>query len=365
VEEQILKTNMRTKFKLLIAFCLFSKILLAQKGADSVLNFILKNKNRAAVYLVQNDTVLAKLNENKLMPLASTVKILVALEFAKQAAKNEINENSFIALADLDKYYLANTDGNAHPDWIEYEKSIGHIKNDSVVLLDVARGMIQFSSNANTEYLMDLLGLDEIQKNLEILKVENHTKLYPVVASLFMYQNPKKLKEDKILKGIKKLSEEQYCRYIYDIHKALKNSPTLKSKFNTADLTMTMQKVWSDKLTASTAKEYAKIMSALNNRAYFDEDTYAMLSLILETAMENPANKTWLKHLGMKGGSTAWILTKAVYATTKKNKKTELVYFFNNLTEAENDKLQNWLNDFELNTIAKDVFREKIKKSLQ
>jgi D-alanyl-D-alanine carboxypeptidase len=232
-------------------------------------------------------------------------------------------------------------------------------------LLDVARGMIQFSSNANTEFLMDVLGLDEIQKNLEILKVERHTKLYPIVASLFMYQNPKKLKEEKILKGIKKLSEEQYCRYIYDIHKALKNNTTLKAKFNTNDLTYTMQKVWSDKLTASTTKEYAKIMSALNNRAYFDEETYAILSLVLETAMENPANKTWLKHLGMKGGSTAWVLTKAVYATTKKNKKTELVYFFNNLTEAENNQLQNWLNDFELNTIAKDTFRDKIKKALQ
>jgi D-alanyl-D-alanine carboxypeptidase len=347
---------------LLLAYC---SNLYAQKNADSLLNFIVTHKAQAALYLTSNDTVLAKLNEDKQMPLASTVKILVAIEFSRQAARHDIDENTIVALKDLDKFYLENTDGNAHPDWLAYEKSLGHIVNDSIILLNVARGMIQFSSNANTEYLMDLLGLDNIQKVATTLKVEKHSKVYPIVSSLFMYQNPKKMQEDKVLKGINKLTEEQYCRYIYDIHKALNNDTLLKPKFRPQDLSMKMQRMWSAKLTSSTTKEYAKICNALNNRAYYDEETYAILSLVLETLMENPANKKWLKHAGAKGGSTAWVLTKATYATTLENKRIELAYFFNNLNPADNERLQGWMNEFELNLIAKASFRKKVADALK
>ncbi len=337
----------------------------AQKPADSLLNFIKENKNRASLYLMQNDTVLAKLNEDKMMPLASTVKILVAIEFAKQVAKNTISETDMVALTELERYYLPNTDGDAHPNWVAYEKSKGHIIKDSVQLFDVARGMIIFSSNANTEFLMELLGLDNVKNNIELLGLKKHSAIYPMVASLFMYQNPKMKSEADIIKGINKLTEQQYCRYIYDMHKALTYDTILKSKFRPQDLSMKMQKVWSEKLPSSTTKEYVRIASILNNRAFFDDDTYAVLSGVLETVMENPANKTWLKHAGMKGGSTAWVLTKAIYATTQKGEKIEMAYFFNNLTINENDMLQGWMNSFELDVLSKAEFRKKISEALQ
>lgn len=337
----------------------------AQNTADSLLNFIKQNKNRASVYLTQNDSVIARLNENQMMPLASTVKIMVAIEFAKQAAQKVFDEASPVALSELDRYYIPNTDGNAHPDWLAYEKRIGHIKNDSISMLDIARGMIMFSSNANTEYLMEMLGIDNVKNNIELLGIKQHSAIYPLVASLFMYQNPLKKKEESILKGIKSLSEEQYCRYIYDMHKALAYDTVLKAKFRPQDLTMKMQKLWSDRLPASTTKEYVRICRVLNNRKYFDENTYGILAEVLETIMENPANRTWLIHAGMKGGSTATVLTKALYATTKKAERIEMAYFFNNLTERENTMLQGWMNSFELATLQNENFRQKIGTALK
>ena len=183
----------------------------AQSTADSLLNFLKANPTRSSLYLAQNDTMLAHYNENVMMPLASTVKILVAVEFAKQAANKIFDENERVSLKELNKYYLPNTDGDAHPNWIAYENKLNHITNDSVALINVARGMIMFSSNANTEFLMDLVGLDNIINNNELLGLKKHTRIYPLVASLFMYQNPKKKSEEYILRGINSLSEEQYC----------------------------------------------------------------------------------------------------------------------------------------------------------
>jgi D-alanyl-D-alanine carboxypeptidase len=332
----------------------------AQANGDSLLNFISLNKSRASLYLVQNDSVMAKLNENKRMPLASTVKIMVAIEFAKQAGARVINEESEVPLAELEKYYLPNTDGGAHPAWIAYEKKQQHINNDKVKLVDVARGMIMFSSNANAEYLMDLLGLNNVKNNIQLLRLKQHTPIYPIVASLFLYQNPKNKKEENILKDISKLSDEQYSRYSYELHSALKFDTVLKSRFRPQDLTMKMQRLWSDRLPASTTMEYAQVASVLNNRRYFDTAAYDVLSDVLETVMENPANQQWLKHAGMKGGSTAWVLTKTLYATTKEGTKIELAYFFNDLTPPENKKLQSWMNDFELKILTDRTFRLKM-----
>jgi D-alanyl-D-alanine carboxypeptidase len=332
----------------------------SQSAADSLLSFIQQNKSRSSLFLKKNDTVIASLNENKIMPLASTVKIIVAIEFAKQAAHNVFDENQKINLKELDKYYIPDTDGDAHPRWVGYERKLGNIINDSVTLIDVARGMIMFSSNANTEYLMDMLGFDNVKNNIQLLNLKKHTPIYPLVSSLFLYQNPKKVSEDKILKQINNMSDDQYAKVTFLIHNQLKYDSTYKKKFRPQDLTLKVQKLWSDRLPASTTKEYVQLCTILNNRKFFDTTTYSIIAKTLETLMENSANRTWLSHAGMKGGSTIFVLTKALYATLKDGTKIELAYFFNDLTGEENQRLQNWMNSFEIRVLQDESFRKEI-----
>lgn len=332
----------------------------AQSQADSLLHFIRQNKSISSLFLKKNDTIMAHLNEDKLMPLASTVKIIIAIEFAKQASHHLVDKDKRIALAELDKYYIPHTDGNAHPNWINYEKQQQNINNDSVALVEVAKGMIQFSSNANAEYLIDLLGMNNINSNLKLLGLTRHTLIYPFVSALFLYQNPKHVKEQKIIRQIAQLSNGQYAKACLLIHNQLKNNADYKQKFRVEDLTIPMQKEWSDRLPASTTKEYVRIAGIINNRKIFDKTTYAILSELLETVMKNPSNQTWLTHAGMKGGSTLFVLTKAMYATLKDGTKIELAYFFNGLTQQQNQQLQSWMNNFELKILSDETFRKKV-----
>ena len=345
---------------LLIVFIAINSAAHSQAKADSLLDFITKNKSRAALYITKNDTILARQNENKLMPLASTVKILVAVEFAKQAGSNVIDENSYISLNELDKYYIANTDGGVHPAWIAYERTKNHIRQDSVQLLDVARGMMMFSSNANTEFLMDLLGLDNVKNNIQLFGLHQHTAIFPLVSSLFLYQNPNKAKEASILKSIKNLTEEGYCKIIYQIHNALKYDTVLKKKFRPEDLTENMQKLWSDKLTASSVKTYNHLCNILNRRLYLDANSYGVLAEVLEYIMENPLNMKIYKHFGLKNGSTTFVLTEAFYASMQNDDKYEVAYFFNDLTVQENEQLQGWMNDFRIGITQRESFRKKV-----
>ncbi|HEY5463774.1 MAG TPA: serine hydrolase [Hanamia sp.] len=352
-------------FSIFVGLLFINNNMFAQNtSADSLLNFIQQNKSRSSLYLEKNDSVIAHLNENKMMPLASTAKIMIAIEFAKQASYHLFDENKHVSLSELDKYYIPNTDGNAHPNWINYEKQKGNIIDDSVALIEVAKGMIMFSSNANAEYLMDFLGIDNVNSNFKILGITDYTPLYPWVASLFLYQDPKHLKQEKIIKEIKKFSTEQYDRAALLIHNQLKYDNVYKQNFRPQDLTVPMQKEWSDRLPSSTTKEYARICNILNNREILDKKTYTILSPILETIMENPANQTWLSHAGMKGGSTMFVLTKALYATLKNGTKIELAYFFNDLSQKENEQLQPWMNAFELKILTDENFRKKVAEDL-
>lgn len=346
-------------------FFIFSGLIIHGQSADSLLNFISKNRSKASLFLKKNDALIAHLNEDKVMPLASTVKIIIAIEFAKQAGNDVFDENSYVSIRELDKYYLQGTDGNAHPQWLAYERSKGLIKGDSVRLIDVARGMIMFSSNANSEFLMDYLGFENIRSNLPLLGLKKQTTIYPLVASLFVYQNPQNYREDKIIKGIKVLKDEEYWRFIFYIHKQLKFDPNFKKKFRPQDLTMKMQKLWSDRLPAGTTKEYVQVATILNNRRYLGAKVYGILSEIMESPMENPVNQAVYKHLGMKGGSTPFVLTKTLYATYKDGTKIEMAYFFNDLTDDENTRLGRWMNEFELQVLTNEEFRKKVSATLR
>ena len=329
--------------------------------ADSFLNFIKANKDKASVYITKNDTVIAFLNENKSMPLASTMKIMVAVEFAKQASSSLIDKNSYVPLSGLNRYYLPNTDGNAHPKWLDYEKKNGHVRGDSIKLVDVARGMIMFSSNANTEYLMDLLGFNNIQSNINLFGIKAHTLLYPPAASLLMYQNPKKTSENKILKTINKFSDDEYARYVYSLHVQLKHDDRFKTAFHAEDMTMKMQKAWSDRLPASTTKDYVHLANILNNRKFLTDDAYKIISEVLEYPMESKAFQAAFKHYGAKGGNTAFVLTHVIYLKTKSNANMELAIFFNNLTPEQEKKLEGWLDPFEAQVIFDKNFRDKLR----
>lgn len=329
--------------------------------ADSFFNFINANKTRASVFITRNDTVIAHLNENKLMPLASTVKIMIAIEFAQQSAHELINENSYVQLSELDKYYIPNTDGGAHPSWLSYAKKNKAIDGDSVKLIDVARGMIMFSSNANAEYLMDLLGFDNVKDNITLFKLKQHTAIYPFASAMFLYRIPKKSTEDKLIKTLSNLSDKKYSMEAYDMHMNLKEDSSFKETFQLEQFSLKLQKLWSNRLPASTTKEYIQIAQALNKREVLEEDAFFPISEILEFPMENKAFQSVFKHYGVKGGSTGFVLTHVIYCTMKDDTRMELAIFFNDLSPAEEKKLEGWLDPFEAQVIFDDVFRNKLR----
>ncbi len=329
--------------------------------ADSFFNFIQANKSRSSIFISKDDSTIARLNENKMMPLGNTVNIMVAVEFAMQASVNMIDKDANVALNELAKYYIPETDSGAHEAWIAYEQQEKNILNDSIALIEVARGMTMFNSNANTEYLMDLLGFDNVKNNHRLFELRNHTALFPYVSSMFMFQNLGRMKEAKLLREIRKLSEEEYCRYAFIFHQQLKDEPDFKSNFRVWKMTPELLKIWSDHLTASTTKEYVHLAKILNNRKFLNENAYGIIAEILEFPMEKKQFQEIFRQYGGMGGSTGFALTQVIYFTSKENMKMEMAIFFNDLTPPEEKQLKKWWYSFEAQVIFDETFRNKLK----
>lgn len=316
---------------------------------NTVLNFIKDNSERTSILLMRNDSILASKSIDKIFPLASTVKIIIAIEYSEQSSKKIINPDELIDLKELEIYLVENTDGGAHNSWITSIKS--KIIDNKVSIKEIAKGMIKFSSNANTEWLISKLGYENINNQLKKLGLTNHSEIYYLVSSLFVSKEAfPNLKGKDLVKNLKTLKNEDFVRYSKIVHEKLKKDSTYKKDTEFLD-EIEIQRIWSYNLPNSTAKEYVSIVKKMNNKNYFDAESQKYLDEVMEFLLENPKNRSWLKHAGNKGGSTAFLLTKAIYATDTKENKTEMSYFLNDLSVLELIRLQASLNEFELNIL--------------
>ncbi|MFJ7667641.1 serine hydrolase [Lysinibacillus sp. NPDC097195] len=340
-----------------------------EEDPEYILQFIKENleSEKVSLSINYNEQKWVEVNQTKLLPLASTAKIIIAIEYARQAANGKIDPQQEVSLEELNAFYVPKTDGGAHDAWIanlNNGKEVGKVH-----LSEVAKGMIAFSSNANTEYLMNVLGLQNINNIPESLGIFNHEPLYPIVSALFIpsqLMNQQNLTKQEMLEAMESMDITEYRKRAMDIHNKWLNSPPTaqEKKQLVKSLDMDIQKVWSDRLPRSTSEDYVYIMNILNNKTHFNEDIYKYLDPVMEQLMENPKNRDWLVHAGQKGGSTRFIVTTAMYATDKEGNQTEIAFFANDLTTLVQTKLSHNMNAFKLKFLQDAEFRTLIKNEL-
>lgn len=332
--------------------------------AERILDFVVEHPEKSAIMVIHNGEVIASQNADTVMPLASAVKTIIAIEFAYQAAAQVIDTATMVDTMDLDKFYIPETDGGAHQKWLNTLRDNKQFVDGKVSIMQVAKGMIHYSSNANSEYLMHVLGLNNINARLDSLGLAEHQPIYPFVSAMLVCMVPQGKDYNTHLNQIYAMDMEQYRKACMDIHNTLPQNDSLKKTFYTNGLDLKIQKVWSTRLPGGSCKMYAQLMQKINERA-FGNEVHGYLNPIMERLMESKNNASWLDRAGKKGGSTAYVLTETLYATDKENNQTALAVFFNNLSTLQNLKLQMSMNEFDLRVIQDKEFRAELQQKLK
>ncbi|PEO43021.1 serine hydrolase [Bacillus pseudomycoides] len=346
---------------IIIAILAIMEYYYSKEDPNYVLDYIKEHKNEQTCSLMirRNGEILATVNENKKLPLASMAKIVVAVEFEKQVSEEKINPQEQIPLQDLEKYYVPDTDAGAHPAWLEDAKIRNAIKNEKLSLEEVARGMIHFSSNANTTYLLEKLGLERINNSLKELELNSHDAFYPYTSPLYMRGYVEKelnVPKDQSLEVLRKMSMDEYRKHALKIHEWMKDEAEWKKHNIPLKVDMEFQRIWSDRLVRATAKDYMSLIGKINNRTAFPKP----MQDEIEKIFNGTVGDSIYEHAGKKGGSTPFVLTNSFYGTDKEGNKVEIVFMSNDLDSMELQKLKNNVDYFIRSVVMSEEFRKKL-----
>lgn len=330
--------------------------------ADQVVDFVDRNRRRSALLIVRSGQELVAIEPDRMMPLASTLKLAIAIEFARQVAAGRLAAGERVMLSELDRFHIPGTDGDAHPAWHADAARRGRLTGNATTLGEVARGMIAFSSNANADYLLRRLGPERVDSGVSEAGVARHDPLVPLAGALLLVAEPRAGSEAELLARLRALDAREWRERAIAASERLAADSSLAiiRSLDLRALSLERQRVWSDRLPRSTAREYAMLAARLAARSSFAPAVHDQLDPLLEGLLENPANRAWLAHAGMKNGSTAFVLTEVAYFVQHDGTSTAYAIFFDDLSLAEGEWLGERINDFRLGLLTDAAFRARL-----
>ncbi len=338
---------------------------LYRDNPDYVIKHLKENPQSTSLYLSENGEPIITYQSDVIRPLASTVKIIIALEYAMQVEENIVKKDQTVSLDELKRFYLKNSDGGGHEAWLNTMESDGKIQNNEVSLHEVAKGMITYSSNANTDYLIHLLGMESINNRIDQLNLQQHEDVYPIVSPLFIseYLQQTGMDEKELINELNEMPIADYRSIAINLSEQMRTGE-LNVHDTVFDLSPALQRVWSDRLIGASANDYGKLLALISNDQL---PTVAAKTLrdIMEWPMQlNEDNHKRFTHLGSKGGSTLFVLNNAMYAENLNGDQYELVLLTDELNLIKRLLLSNNRKSFESKLLNQKDYRLKVQQEL-
>jgi len=262
------------------------------------------------------------LNADTPMPLASVVKVIHLVAYAQAVQAGELNAEATVALAELERYYLPNSDLNAHRQAVEALTAEGRVFGEppAVLLEDVPRMMIEYSSNAATDYLHQLLGQERIEETALDLGLTSHTAPCPFIGQFLLMGTDGDDSDDA--KQVRSFIQdpERYSREVMRVTEAYATDPDLRDEIGGwrgrgRRPSLEAQSLFSENLNArASAGDYARLMALIANNQVGPWEQNVRIRRYLEWPTQFAANQETLAWLGYKGGALPGVLTAVYYA---------------------------------------------------
>lgn len=312
-----------------------------------IVNFINENPEKASFILVENGEEVISTSENNSMPLASVYKIMIAIEFIKQVEKGIINPKEQIPLKKLDDYVIIKRENDNHKKWLNKIKTIKGEQAKTIPLEEIVRSLFTHSSNPNTDYLLDKLGLENVNNTI----TENykpHDKLYPIGLSELTHHYIKWKYEDSSSKEtsdrITKLNYEEYTNLVTSIQKL--NEQGKYPDYKNYQPTLEEQETMTRYLPKASARVYSDLLRHINEDKFkYKKELLRLLAI--------KSNKEM--YIGGKDGKTLNIINKTIFATDKEGNTTEIVFFTKDLDYEEYQKIEHNIDEFIKKLLDKEL----------
>ena len=301
-------------------------------------------------------------NADSSLPLASVVKVLHLVAYARAVQLGELDPSTIVPLAELERFYLPNSDLGSHPRAIaalvDDERIFG--QPPSVLLEDVPRMMMEYSSNAATDYLHLLLGQERIEETALALGMKNQTAPCPFLGQFLLMG-----RRAEGMAAVQELVEEPrlYSRTVISLTEQYSSDEAFRNAqggwfSRERRPSLEAQQLFSEHLNShGTAREYANLMAqiALNTLGPWEESV--RIRRYMEWPTHFAGNQEQLAWLGYKGGSLPGVLTVVYYAQPWDTMQPVVVaLFFHNLPT---ETYREWRRGLPHDELARWLLRER------
>lgn len=237
-------------------------------------------------------------------PLASTIKLLVLAEYARQVEAGQLDPEERVPLDSIGVYHVPLTDGGAHRQALAW-LGTGRVRDGAVALDDVARVMIRHSSNAATDYLITRLGRAAVLQSPSRTGADASDAPLPF-SGVFGGANAR---------GVAVAPDEAFARAArYRSDPGYRRWNRVAQVLNPIRLSYVEQRRNSHSLPAGTAADYAGLVARAYQGALVSDSVSAHVAGVLNWPMGYGWSQERFEAYGLKGGSVAGVLTRVAYA---------------------------------------------------
>jgi D-alanyl-D-alanine carboxypeptidase len=339
-----------------------------KKNEFDVLEYFKKHPDSVSCCFTENGRPIISYRTDQKMPLASVLKIMIAIEFIRQTKSGQISPDQTVALDQLDRYYIPLSDGGAHQDWLKEIQRGQSEQRQTVTLLEVAEGMIKYSSNANTEYLISVLGMEAINYTVAQICGTEHDPIFPIssaglVGTYLMDKERSTLRE--LQQRLAKMDFNEYQAISNEIlHKLSedKQKSFIKRYNNRISFNRELQIIASRKMPASTTRLYATLFERLKQLDWFDDDAWQQFEHLMRRTVRK--GSPFVQILS-KGGSSISISNHVLYVKDREGNWLSLALFIHDTSRKEFRWLKKNISLFVQRLFIDQSFRARVAQELK
>lgn len=305
--------------RLAFLLALVAPVVQAQDGAEAVLAALAARPADVSLvaYPVGVPEAGVFLNADVPRPMASTVKLLVLAEYARRVEEGLVDPAERVPLADVQAFYLAGSDGGAHPAAMIELAERRAVIDSTLAMEDVAWAMVRHSDNAATDYLLLRFGREAVDALPERLGLRHADPPVPIGGLFLAWALPRGAGEDAAL-GADATADRAWA-----LAERLRDDAGFRAEAPQR-LTTELGRLGYDGQAAAalsfpsgTAREYAGLMARLHEGTLFSEAASARMRALLDWPMDFPGTRGRFDQLATKGGTLPGIFTSAYLGDAK------------------------------------------------
>jgi hypothetical protein len=342
---------------------------------QDVLNYLVANPEQAAIVAYDVSLPMEGIyyQPERRQPVASTLKLLVLAEYARQVEAGLLSPEEGVDVAAIEELAFQSQE-HYEQLWAEL-RSQGYVNaSGQVAMKALPQVMMVDDDQAVTDYLMLRLGRDQMAQIPMRLGLLNQEAPLPILGQFLSWKDDRLAADPQVrLKQIEQMRFQAYGDRVYQLVERWQTDTNFREQVRSEKQTNRWLSEKEQTAFVQTSfkgfpGEYASLMERIVTNSAISPTVSQIMQSYLGWAMQYPEAQAHFDALGIQGGHLPGVYTETMYALPKGTGRPRVVtVFLNHLPASVEAKLVDTglLQKFQLQLLTDPAFFIEVRDRLK